>query len=248
MNFYEDFLGDENASLTKQFFGGDQQKPYYENLKTQPQDWIYRTLEIQYSNNKLGHRCKNIEDIELDNYILFTGCSHTQGVGVRLEDSYPHIVSKKLDCDYYNLALGATGIDVVEYNLLTWFGKIKKKPKCVVIQWPDHSRFLSAYPNYKSLIENGSWSQDEHVQKFLASSEITGFFHARKNISYRLLKEVIDVPIIDVHFTSLSPYDNNSMLWFRKVDLGRDLSHSGIKSHRGVADTLITHIESLKQR
>jgi len=247
MNFYNNFLGDENANQNLLFFGGDREDQYQQNLSNQPTDWLYRNLEITYDINSLGHRCKNINDIDLDNYTLYTGCSHTQGIGVRLEDSYPYLVSKNLNCDYYNLALGATGIDVLEYNVLTWFATVKKKPKCVVIQWPDHSRFASLYPGYKSLIENGSWSKDEHVQKFLASSEISGFFNARKQISYKLLKEVIDVPIIDIHFTSLAPYSTEpDNMWFRKVDLGRDLSHSGIKSHLGIANIIETYIQSLK--
>jgi DNA polymerase III alpha subunit len=60
--------------------------------------------------------CKSInikiEDIDLNNYILFIGCSHTEGIGLELQTTYPYLVSEELKCDYYNLGLGGTGIDV----------------------------------------------------------------------------------------------------------------------------------------
>jgi hypothetical protein len=30
----------------------------------------------------------------------------------------------------------------IEYNLLTWFFTVIKKPKLVLVQWPDHSRYI----------------------------------------------------------------------------------------------------------
>ena len=62
------------------------------------------------NNNFTGERA---QEIILNNYILFTGCSHTKGVGLALEDTYPYLLAQKLNCDYYNLALGGTGQDVM---------------------------------------------------------------------------------------------------------------------------------------
>ena len=72
------------------------------------------------------------EDIDLDNYILVIGCSQTEGIGLKIEDTYPYLLSKNLNCDYYNLGICGTGIDVLNYNLVTWFTKIKKPPKLLI--------------------------------------------------------------------------------------------------------------------
>lgn len=242
MIFIDDFLGVESAGMTVPFSSGDSMEHYEKNIKIQPKDWIYRTLDVSYSYNKRGHRCKDIEEIDLDNYILFTGCSHTEGVGVRLEDSYPFLVSESLNCDYYNLSMSGTGIDVVEYNLVTWLSKVKQKPKYIFVQWPDHSRFAAAYPGYKQLLNHGTWAED--ALPFIAASEYTGLVHARKQVSYKMLKEIMGVPIIDVHFAALTPYATDC-IWLRKIDLGRDLVHTGIKSHQSITKEMVSYIQSL---
>jgi len=236
-----DFIGFETANQTISFTGGDEESLFLENLKTQPNDWFYKDLEISYTFNNNGHRCKNIEDIDLDNYLLFTGCSHTEGVGLRLEDTFPYKVSKALNCDYYNLAMGGTGIDVLEYNLVTWLSKIKKKPKHIIVQWPDHSRFSALFPGYENLLQSGTWSDDPNTLRFIASAEESGFFQARKMVSYSMIQNMVDIPILDVQFASLEIW-SNACVWLKRIDLARDLCHSGIKSHEDITEKILKHI------
>ena len=127
MKLYNDFLGSDVSNVAYKFVGGDSNAQFNKNSAAQPSDWYYHNKTLTYSFNNQGHRSKNFENIDQDNYILVTGCSHTMGVGLELEKTYPYIVSKELGVDYYNLAVPATGIDVVEYNLLTWFFTINKK-------------------------------------------------------------------------------------------------------------------------
>ena len=72
MQFNENFIGYQ-PNVTVKFSGGDQELFYEQNLIDQPDDWYYRSTDITYEYNSLGHRCKNIEDIDLDNYLLFSG-------------------------------------------------------------------------------------------------------------------------------------------------------------------------------
>lgn len=231
------FLGQDWQNVDMEWVSGDTEELYTKNLSTQPDDWYYKNRKIVYSYNSSGHRCKDIKDLDFDNYILFTGCSHTEGVGLELENTYPYLFSKTLNCDYYNLALSASGIDTLEYNLLHWFFQFKKKPKYVFIQWPDHSRFISLYPGYKHILPNGSWCVEESEKKFFVAGESTGFFNARKYISFNLIKNVVDVPIITVNLAALTQYNFSSLSW-RKLDTARDLAHYGIKSHASLVDIL----------
>jgi hypothetical protein len=237
------FIGHDHASLTKHFVGGDDEKRFDSNLKRMPEDWYYRNKEITYVYNDNGHRCKNIEELNFDNYVLFIGCSQTEGVGLELETTYPYLVAKELNCDYYNLALGATGVDVLEYNLLTWFYKFEKKPRYVFIQWPDHSRFVSLFPGYTHLLPNGSWCTSDEEKRFFVSGESSGFFNARKYISFNLINQIIDVPIQTINLSSLALYDSLSMSW-RKIDVARDLSHFGIESHIILKNNLLKEIKN----
>lgn len=237
MKFYDDFIGTDDADTIQYFASGDTQEQYENNLKSQPKDWYYRDKEITYNFNSNGHRCKDIKDVDLDNYVLFTGCSHTMGVGLEIERTYPYLASERLGFDYYNLALPATGIDVVEYNLLTWWAKIEKKPKYVFVQLPDHSRFVSYISEYDHIVERGTWSSDDRDLRFIVNSEDSGFFNARKILHLRTIKNVIDVPIYTFNFGSQIAYD--TMHWNMKpLDKARDLSHSGILSNNEFANQI----------
>jgi hypothetical protein len=244
MIFSNGFIGCKYKGLRLDFCSSDTEEKFSVNLETQPEDWYYRTTAIEYKYNDNGHRSKEIKDVDFDNYILFTGCSHTEGIGLELEKTYPYKLSNLLNVDYYNMAVEGTGIDVVEYNTLTWFAKFTKKPKLVIIQWPDHSRFLSQYQGYENFIPNGTWAKDPDLEKFIAASEMSGFYNARKNISYRLIHKVLDVPIVGVYMSSLASYDATSVS-VRRFDKARDMQHSGILTNEDIANRLYRHIKTL---
>ena len=243
MKFYNDFIGNDERNTTLRFIGGDLEVQFKKNAPTQPDDWYYHTTEITYSFNDNGHRCKKFEDINQDNYILFIGCSHTMGVGLELEKSYPYLLSKELKMDYYNLAIPATGMDIVEYNLLMWLFKIPKKPKLVVIQWPDPSRFAEYDQVRNNILGRGSWQQlESKYMSLIANAEDTGMENARKAITHNLLKNNINVPMITFNFGSQKGYGIYD-LGMMRIDRARDLAHAGIKSHAKFTETLLNHIE-----
>jgi len=244
MIFANDFIGQDKAGRTMLFYGGDEEDTLQRNLEKMPEDWYYRDKTITYVFNNNGHRCKEIEQIDLDNYILFTGCSHTEGIGLEIETTFPYLVAKELGCDYYNMGIAASGLDVLEYNLLTWFHKVKKKPKFIVIQWPDHSRYVTFGEDNTHILPNGTWNAENEHKRFLLSSEEAGFFHARKYIATRMIESVIDVPIIKMTFSSLAQYDGNSLI-LRRLDYARDCSHTGIKSHISIAEQIVSEYKRL---
>jgi hypothetical protein len=237
------FIGTQIVSEVVHFSGSDNETNYNKNLETQPEDWYYRNIKISYNYNEYGHRSKSIKDLNLDNYILFLGCSHTEGVGLELEKTYPHLVSKHLGCDYYNLALGGFGIDVLEHNLVNWLYTIDKKPKHIVIQYPDHSRFISKYPGYPSMIPNGTWNSiQKNVAKFISSAEISGFFYGRKKVSVSLINNMTrDIPVIKINFGSIEEYDTG--ISYRRLDWARDFCHAGIKSHEKISELVLDRIK-----
>jgi hypothetical protein len=243
MNIYNDFLGNDLSNVTLPFIGGDSEEQFINNSKKMPEDWHYHTTPVTYDYNNYGHRCKNFEDIDQDNYILVTGCSHTMGVGLELEKTYPYLLSEKLGMDYYNLSVPATGIDVLEYNLLTWYFKIPKKPKLLVVQWPDHSRFIEYNPLYDHVLERGTWNTEPNYESFIVNSEETGMFYARKAMSTSLIKTVTkNTPSVNCNYVKQQQYGFDN-LYFSIVDKARDLGHAGIKSHAKFTDLIMHYIE-----
>jgi len=245
MKLTNKFIGQDNINVVLPFTGGDSLELFEEHSRSQPDDWYYRTANISYSHNDNGHRCKNIKDVDLDNYVLFAGCSHTEGIGLELEKTYPYLTSKGLGYDYYNLAVSATGIDVVEHNIIVWLSTIKKKPKIIFSQWPDYTRFLSANPEYKTFIPHGTWSKEDMSDKVIVNGELSGAFIARKQLAQQNIQHVAgNIPVVGIMMTHLVAY-NSQCLYFRMVDKARDLSHAGIRSHKELANQLISHVSSL---
>lgn len=241
MKFIENFLGGHTISETTEWVGGDLQEQYSENVLNQPNNWYYKNKKITYSFNKYGHRCKDIEDIDLSNYILVLGCSHTVGVGLELKKTFPYLIANELQCDYYNLSLSATGIDVIEYNLLTWLRRVNKSPKAIIIQWPDHTRFASYFPGHENIVEKGAWTEDIDNMKLIVNSEEVGFFNARKLLTLNLIKNIATCPVISCIFSSQAVFDPYN-LYLRRIDKARDLNHAGIKSHKNWAKLLLQEL------
>lgn len=244
MVFYNDFIGNIENNLSLNFYGSDNYSTFQKNKRKQPKDWYYNDVIIDYKFNEFGHRSKNIKELNFDDYFLFTGCSHTEGYGLELEKTYPYIVSKTLNTDYYNIALGATGIDVCEYNLITWFLKYPKKPKAVFIQWPDTSRFLGKNINYKNFMTYGTWRTEEQYTKLIYTGMNCGFFNARKKIAKELIENVINVPVFTITYANLDPIKNDT-IYMPRLDYSRDLSHSGIQSHLNCSKLLVQAYEQM---
>lgn len=123
------------------FYGTDNETDFFHNKSILPQDWIYRTKEITYKFNSLGLRMdKELEDIK-DDFIITFGCSHTLGVGVALEDTWPFLLSSLNNLDYINCAVSGSSCKLVAINFFNYFKNQTKKPKAVFIAWPSSIRY-----------------------------------------------------------------------------------------------------------
>jgi len=239
LSIKDGFLGlpsDYSLYQKNEFYSGHDSKELYEkNLKDKPIDWYYRDKQITYLYNNLGHRCKKISDINLDNYLLFVGCSHTEGVGNMLEDTYPYIVSKRLDCDYYNLSVGGTGLDTMMHNLNIWMNRIKSKPKYIIWQWPEYTRFLSY--DKTDIKFHGMWESDTNIKNFILAGDMVNYFNARMKLVDVLLEYIPNVLEIDFFEKR-----KNNNIFFEKLDLARDDLHYGYKSNENIANLIVSRL------
>jgi hypothetical protein len=242
MKIYNDFIGNDDSNVSLNFIPGDTEVLFKEYAAKQSPDWYYHTANITYDFNDMGYRCKDFSKLDQSNYILYTGCSHTMGVGLELEKTYPHLLSEALRMGYYNLSIPASGIDVLEYNLLTWLFKVPKKPKLIVIQLPDHTRFMEYDKERGHVLARGSWNTEDEYVSFIVNSEDTGMFNARKAIIYNLIKNNINIPTITFNLGSQKEYGIYD-LHMPRIDRARDLAHAGINSHASFTKILINHIE-----
>lgn len=235
MKIYQSgFIGHEDANTCTAWEPGSYET-FLKNLKEMPDDWYFRNVDITYKLNSLGHRSKEIEEVDLNNYILFIGCSHTEGMGMELEKTYPYLLSKELNCDYYNLSLCGTGIDVVLHNLTIWFSTIAKKPKALIIQWPDFTRTITGSSD-TNLETRGLWQQNEDYSRFVDLGIGLQWFDAKKIMAHYIVK-AFNVPTVYFGLHKVIPFNDDTIIE-PIIDYARDLGHPGIKSHERFAESI----------
>lgn len=116
--------------------------------------WLY-----SYKRNSFGFRSSEFsDDIEL----LTLGCSHTYGVGMPLEFTWPHLASELIGLkNYANLAMPGASI-FFQVRLLANYIKKYGTPKIVLANFPDLNRYETVDDNgniiYGSTID--VWFED----------------------------------------------------------------------------------------
>lgn len=240
MKFYEGFIGQEYAGQILNFVPGDDQKTYEKNLQQVPNNWYYKNCTISYEYNSLGHRCKNTSDIDLHNYILFVGCSHTEGIGLELEKTYPYLISQALNLDYYNLGLSSSGLDVFFYNLSSWLAR-NPKPIFIVLQWPDEYRFITKKEHIDYIVPHGSWDIDDDIKDFLLTGDNIEYFQTRKKY---ILEYISHLPIPTINLSCGRELILPNALNFKQSDYARDLKHYGISDHINMSNKILDQIHA----
>jgi hypothetical protein len=218
-------------------YGRDTKLVFDSNAKTQPSSWEYNTKKVFYNRNSIGHRSKEIDKLA-DDYFLFLGCSITVGSAVALEETFPYIVAKRSNKDYYNLAVEGAGIDMIAYNLTSWLIHVNKKPKVAIIKWPELHRTFRIHGT--DVVPIGPWHCKEDIGKSITEAE------------WKYFEAAISTDYFD-HYSSLI---KNTMLSLLKsysiqtievpdvetVDVGRDLKHPGTQTHSLLASSILNSL------
>jgi hypothetical protein len=101
-----------------------------------PDNWRWHNCPMDYTFNSHGWRMnQEISDIAPDNYLLFVGCSHTVGVGLPIEETFPWIISQKFNMDYINTAVSGISPQFAADTMLTVLNS-HPKPAAIIINWP----------------------------------------------------------------------------------------------------------------
>lgn len=228
---------------TKVFRGllGDSEDSYDSNNKTQPIDWVYRKKIVEYEFNDNGHRTIELRDLP-EEFILVTGCSHTEGIGLSAEDRYSDIISRELNIPVYNMGLAASGPDLIYHNLSLWFKHIKKIPKLIIIQ---HTYLNRAYTHRKGIIPLGpSWM--DRIDNFAVPEEnkdnfrnllLSGYCEHYFHIMREMFNSFNTIPTIEIAIENIE-----GTILFEKIDTARDLSHMGIESNKLIAKKILKQL------
>ena len=184
--------------------------------------------------NNHGHRCKDLEDINLHNYLLFAGDNVALDFNLPIEETYPYIVSKQLGMDYYNLSMFNGGVECLKFNLLSWTAKIKQAPKAIIISSEFLNSFLVCDQNYMSLRECDF--KDSTTSDIFARGNYNGFFSARNELFDRIAHKSTNTQIYQIVFK-----DKQSALQRNVVNIEHD---GDIFDHAYTASLVVQKIKS----
>jgi hypothetical protein len=188
--------------------------------------------------NSRGHRCKEIEDINLQNYILFAGDNVGVGWGTPLEETYPYLISKALKIDYYNLSIFNGGLDSLKHNLIAWYSIIPQKPRAIVISNEFLNSFIVSDINCSEL--KPCDLNDEKIQAILDNGNTTNYFKTRQHLTDKLLANLIRNPIYQIEFKDKIPALNLNVI---------NLKHDGdMFDHTAISKLVINEINKTKKQ
>jgi len=191
--------------------------------------WIDKKFDYRF--NQQGFR--SIEFDSVKSAGMAFGCSYTQGIGLPIEDVWPSIISKNLDYPLWNLGVGGSSMDTVFRLAEYWIPTLK--PEFVLIAGPFESRieicdvngdFITYMPLdnisrfYKEWIMNSVNGQLNFKKNLLAITEICNRY---------------SIPVIALEVENNLNTDRNA----------RDLSHSGIKTHREYANKILEKLKGI---
>lgn len=152
-------------------------------------------LTDQYNSN--GHRCKEISEINFQNYILFAGDNGSLGLDKPIEQTFPYLIAEKLNVDYYNLSVFNGGLDTLRYNLITWFVTYKR-PKAVILSCEFLNALLTSDNNFTH-IKQANYD-DPMIKDITDIGNVRGFFSGRNLLAKELLKQFIICPIYQLRY------------------------------------------------
>lgn len=253
-------------NLVTKFYGTDTKEDYINNLNRLGNQWIYANKEITYKFNSNGLRMdKELTQVD-DQYIAAFGCSHTVGVGVQLEDSWPYLLSKELGLDYINSGVSGASVKLTAINFFNMINTIKQLPSIVAIAWPSDVRYCFYVEDQFVFYLPRFISSDKTLKDYAAiynnmlitdvlTTEAIFYRNMVKSCCKRLgikyaevcfdnrdqMSATLNIPIVYVHET-LKDVNLHHARDVRGTSNGAFISHPGSELHRLAVQELIKQL------
>lgn len=243
---------------TMPFYSSDSKVGFVRNRrKVDPK---YTADNVEYKFNSLGYRTCEPEVLEEHNFILFFGCSHTEGVGLHEEDIWCSQLCNEIGIQKFNLGKGSSGPDTQYLNTIQYIKNKYPMPKAVVYQWPqitrrnfsciDENHGIRVCPHTASSPETEKVNERWYKKRFLMDSgerEMLGYFSVT---SCSLMWQMLNVPVLN--WTWCGDFESDFVEMLRVetecTEKARDMMHDGTDVHRQAKEQVKPHIDKLLKR
>lgn len=215
----------------------DSEELFLENLKTQPDDWYYRTAEVNYTLNSEGYRAPEFDTVDWENSVVIFGCSQVFGIGVDDSDTLSSQLSNLIGKPVINLGVSGSSMMFAYHNSII-LKNICVKPLAVIQMWTHHDRAVyygsdehnagvwnCGVWNYETLPYTRAWIDElnhSRTHALFISMASNHLWSNTKFYEFTLFEETATA--IDCKLVR-SP----------SFDYGRDLSHHGSYTNRVLA-------------
>lgn len=146
----------KNKTSKWSLLDGDTEEKYLINI-SKPENknhLTYSPTDIEYSYNSYGFRSE--EFTNLDNDILYFGCSFTEGTGsplnhvwsYQLHEKIKSLYPKSASLQYYSLGMGSLSIDGITRKIYGAIENIKLRPKMIICFFPHIMRQELYFQNF----------------------------------------------------------------------------------------------------
>jgi hypothetical protein len=202
----------------------------------------YDENSITYNSDKHGLRNDpNIDWSSLDKPIIMSlGCSYTEGIGLREEEIWASVLSKKMGCKLFNAGVAGGSADNafrIARELIPLY-----KPYAVfhLVTHTSRLEILSQEQiDCNTAWQFGPWDMDGHYaeySKVVTSDLALQLQQERNRLAIAHICHINNVKYIDCEYDEImpevrklsSPYD----------DRARDLAHPGRNCHNKIADIM----------
>jgi hypothetical protein len=228
------------ASTTQLWSGSDSEEHFKANCaieknykKLNDLGWLEPNV-ITYKYNSQGFR-----DDEFDQQPagIALGCSHTQGVGIRVEQAWTSQLQHMLGQKVWNLGVGGAALDTCYRLLEYWIEHLNVK--FVVCAVPGISRYeILENNNWSNILPSGQqWSNMpwlEDYQKNYLIDDRNSDLNRRKNL--HAMQHICHKHNV--------PFYYDLMEDFAVGLLARDLMHYGADAHEKLANKFLQTIRS----
>ena len=232
------------ANTTANWCSSDQQDSY------NPVDNAYTEQDVTYQFNEYGLRCDSLTSNTKN---IFLGCSGTEGIGIRLSETWSYLLNQKLqESDYVSFAIAEHGIDT-QANILYWYSRFfQNVPENIFILSPPFGRrTLKLGKNTGCFSYIPGWTLGEYPVNIDALCTDKHFTEYMTMHSLQKIDLIARYWNANVYFSmwnsdkqdreTISRYDFNYLEYpfttDQLPDLARDKQHPGAKTNQIIADT-----------
>ena len=232
---------------TQLWNGSDQLERYEKNMQTsstclllQKYGWINSAIE--YSYNSHGFRCSEFDDKPC---ALALGCSFTEGTGLHLHQTWPHLLSTMLDFTVWNLGSGGGSIDTVFRIVEHYIDRLNTKYIFLLIPPVNRLEYCDINNGFP-VIHPSNIENHKSFAKEWFSQPFNGIYNTKKTLlAIEQLCTKANIPLFTYFsYDALSEYGKGDN---RNTDFARDLMHPGVSYQKYVTDIMHSKFQSFNK-